>query len=61
MILKEDSETGLVKCSLRTTKQNVNVSKFAGFFGGGGHVKASGFALPGRLVYNELTKKYRIE
>ncbi len=61
MILKEDVDAGLVKCSLRTTQANVDVSRFAQFFGGGGHVKASGFALPGRLVYNELTKSYSIE
>ena len=33
----------MYKCSLRTTKDNVNVAKIAEKFGGGGHRKASGF------------------
>ncbi len=61
MILREDKEAGLVKCSLRTTQDGVNVSQFAGFFGGGGHIRASGFAIPGRLVYNERTGKHCIQ
>lgn len=32
-------------CSLRTTKENVDVSKIAKKFGGGGHKKASGFTI----------------
>ncbi|MGB0756844.1 MAG: DHH family phosphoesterase [Patescibacteria group bacterium] len=59
MIMKE-SEDGLIKVSLRTTHDTVDVAKFAQYFGGGGHKKAAGFALKGQLVYNERTKKYRI-
>ncbi len=40
---------GKVKGSLRTLHDEVDVSRIASNFGGGGHVKASGFTLPGRL------------
>jgi phosphoesterase RecJ-like protein len=44
------SERGdLIKASLRTLRDDVNVAKIASAFGGGGHVKAAGFAIPGRL------------
>lgn len=40
---------GKVKGSLRTLKDEVNVAEIAGNFGGGGHVKAAGFTVPGSL------------
>lgn len=40
---------GLVKASLRTQRDDVNTAKIASAFGGGGHVKASGFAVKGKL------------
>jgi len=40
---------GLVKASLRTQHPDADVAKIASTFGGGGHVKAAGFAVPGRL------------
>jgi len=40
---------GKVKGSLRTLRDDVDVAKMAGKFEGGGHTKAAGFALPGRL------------
>lgn len=44
------SERGdLIKGSLRTKRDDVDVAKIASAFGGGGHVKAAGFAVPGRL------------
>ncbi len=59
MIMKE-SDDGLIKVSLRTVRDDVDVSKFAQFFGGGGHRKAAGFALPGSLTYNEQTGGMKI-
>ncbi len=50
-LLYEDRK-GLLKGSLRTLSDDVNVSKLAGIFGGGGHKRASGFAVPGKV---ELT------
>jgi phosphoesterase RecJ-like protein len=40
---------GKVKGSLRTLSDEVDVASIASNFGGGGHVKAAGFTLPGRL------------
>lgn len=40
---------GKVKGSLRTLREDVDVSKMAGTFSGGGHRKAAGFALSGKL------------
>ncbi|MDF2379124.1 MAG: bifunctional oligoribonuclease/PAP phosphatase NrnA [Candidatus Gracilibacteria bacterium] len=38
-----------VKGSLRTIRDDVDVSAIAAQFGGGGHVKAAGFSIPGNL------------
>ena len=40
---------GKVKGSLRTLRDDVDVSAMAGRFSGGGHKKAAGFALDGKL------------
>lgn len=38
--------SGIDKVSLRTNKENVDVSKIASIYGGGGHSKSSGFEVP---------------
>ena len=38
-----------IKVSLRTTRDDVDVSAVAGLFGGGGHKKAAGFSAPWKL------------
>lgn len=48
---------GKVKGSFRTQRDEVNVSEIAGRFGGGGHVKAAGFTVPGRL---QVERRFRI-
>jgi len=48
MVLKE-SKGGEIRGSLRTTLDEVDVSKIAGYFGGGGHAKAAGFTVKGEL------------
>jgi phosphoesterase RecJ-like protein len=48
-LLLTEKGDGNVKGSLRTLQDNVDVSEIAGIFGGGGHKKASGFTLPGKL------------
>ncbi len=40
---------GVVKGSLRTLNEDVDVSAIASQYGGGGHIKAAGFSVPGRL------------
>lgn len=47
---------GQVKASLRTQREDVDTAKIASAFGGGGHVKASGFAIPGRLEQETVWK-----
>jgi len=49
-VLISDRNDGNVYFSLRTTKENFDVSKIAGFFGGGGHKNASGFTVSGKLI-----------
>jgi len=41
---------GETKVSLRTTKNNIDVSRLAQLFGGGGHKKASGFTVPWQIT-----------
>jgi len=48
-VIKENDD-GTVKVSLRTTQDKVDVSRLARFFGGGGHKKAAGFTIPGRIT-----------
>ncbi len=47
-ILSHDAQ-GNVRGSLRTRREDVNVSEIAKNFGGGGHKKASGFSIKGKL------------
>lgn len=58
MVLRQDNDN-FIKCSLRTTKNDVDVSKIAKRFGGGGHAKAAGFGFQGRLV--KVEGKWLIE
>ena len=51
MVLVEQSD-GYIKGSLRTTSDKVDVGKLAQAWGGGGHKKAAGFSVKGKLVYN---------
>ena len=47
-LLNEDKH-GNVKGSFRTQNDDVNVDEIAAQFGGGGHKKAAGFTMPGRI------------
>lgn len=48
VLLTEDFH-GNIKASLRTQREEVDLTQIAGLFGGGGHKKAAGFTIPGRL------------
>lgn len=50
MVLTEMPDN-VIKGSLRTS-EDIDLTKLASFLGGGGHKKAAGFSLPGRLVYD---------
>ena len=52
LLLRED-DNNRIKGSLRTADPNVDVSALAKYFGGGGHIRASGFSLDGQLVKTE--------
>ena len=56
VILSED-EKGNVKASFRTRQPDVDVKALAEKFGGGGHVKASGFTLPRGHLEKEVRWK----
>ena len=48
LVLQEEPD-GIVKGSFRTTS-DINVADLAKKFGGGGHAKAAGFKVKGKLV-----------
>lgn len=49
VIFLRQEEKDLIKGSIRTNHPRVNVAKLANYLGGGGHVKAAGFSLKGRI------------
>ncbi len=56
-VLINDDRRGHVKGSLRTRNDDIDLSKVAARYGGGGHSKASGFSVSGKL---EKGESYRI-
>lgn len=52
MVIREEDE-GKIKVSLRTTQPDVDVSAIAKLCGGGGHKKAAGFTINGRIIKTE--------
>ncbi len=48
LVLRE-LDDGRIKGSFRTTGDEVNVAELAGAFGGGGHRRAAGFTIKGRI------------
>lgn len=51
VLLNEDRK-GNVKGSFRTRQADLDLSRIAAVFGGGGHPKASGFMVPGKIQEN---------
>jgi phosphoesterase RecJ-like protein len=47
-----ETQDGKIKGSLRTESDEINLSKVAAIFGGGGHKKASGFSISGKLKHS---------
>lgn len=56
-VLLSEDEKGNVKASLRTRKKDVDVKALAEKFGGGGHIKASGFTIKGSKLEKEVKWK----
>ena len=48
-VLLSENDRGVVKGSLRTRRDDLNLSEVASKWGGGGHPKASGFGMEGKL------------
>lgn len=48
-ILFYETEDGKIRASMRTENEAVDLSRLASIFGGGGHKKASGFTIDGKL------------
>ncbi len=63
MFLKYKTNDNLTRVSLRTTRDDYDVSEISRHFGGGGHQKAAGFGFSGNIqqtleaVWNFLAKK----
>jgi phosphoesterase RecJ-like protein len=49
MIIRE-LPNGQIRASLRSVRDDIDVSQLVKVFGGGGHKKAAGFTLPGQIV-----------
>jgi len=50
IIVLREKEGGVIKASLRTTHPDIDVSDLAKKLGGGGHKKAAGFSVKGRII-----------
>lgn len=48
-VLLNEDEKGNVKGSFRTRRDDIDLAELAGKFGGGGHKKAAGFTMQGRI------------
>ena len=55
VLLAEDGK-GNIKGSFRTRRDDIDLSALAANFNGGGHKKAAGFSIPGR-IHKEITWK----
>lgn len=55
-------ESNVYKVSLRSKKE-VDVSRIAQYFGGGGHIRAAGFTMPGTFhdVINNLSRQIELQ
>lgn len=57
-ILFTEPKKGLVKGSLRTLDQTLDLTQYAGQLGGGGHKQACGFTVDGKLLFE---RKWKID
>lgn len=53
LLFSEDFSNGIIKCSTRTRRDDIDLAAFCRRFGGGGHRKAAGFRLEGALSHEE--------
>lgn len=50
ILFLQEEEDGMIRGNLRTSSASVDISRLARLLGGGGHAKAAGFSLRGKLV-----------
>ncbi len=60
-ILFFETPDGKIRASIRTEDDKVDVSHLAAIFGGGGHKKASGFTIDGKLILDKESWKIALE
>ncbi|OGD56461.1 hypothetical protein A2V71_03710 [Candidatus Berkelbacteria bacterium RBG_13_40_8] len=60
-ILFFETPEGKIRASIRTEDDKVDVSRLAAIFGGGGHKKASGFTIDGKLIFDKESWKIVLE
>lgn len=58
LLIKETLD-GFLQCSMRALKDEIDVSHLAKFLGGGGHAKAAGFTIKGKIV--RMGEGWRVE
>jgi phosphoesterase RecJ-like protein len=58
MLLREEAD-GKIRGSLRTADQATDLTRLAHLLGGGGHAKAAGFTIEGKLIKSE--NSWRVE
>lgn len=58
LLLREDNQ-GSIRGNWRTIYDEIDVGRLARLLGGGGHQKAAGFIIPGRLIQTE--KGWKVE
>jgi bifunctional oligoribonuclease and PAP phosphatase NrnA len=57
LLWMREEKNKIIKGSLRTKDDNIDISTLAKLLGGGGHAKASGFSIKGKLQKNKLNWK----
>ena len=57
-ILFREKENAYISASLRSNSQ-INVAKLASYFGGGGHVRAAGFRIKGKI--KKINNQYHFD
>jgi len=59
LLFLQEEEPSIIRGSFRSVNDNIDIAKLAAFLGGGGHPKAAGFKIEGRIVKTD--KSWKIE
>jgi len=55
-VLLAENDNDVIKGSLRSRSDDIDISLISKMFGGGGHKKAGGFSFPGKIIKEEFIK-----